>query len=465
MTKHERKRERAARAAIGGITAKDLKESMKKIVEYAKPYTEIFSRSELGGHFVEMITGFTSNLERKSAEPIAVMHGLARRPIQHFVGGSKWPWEPLMKRERQEVAQEIGIEDGSLILDGSATPKKGTETVGVKRQWCGRLGKQDNCVIGVYATYVGTCDAAALVASELYLPEEWVKDAARREAVFVPAEVVYRTQPAIARDIVTTLAGELPFAWVMGDDEYGRSKAFRDNVRGLGKNYIMDVPKNTVVRRVRKGTVGRLPKKRLSVQKVVRHMPASDWSTFHVRDGEKGPIMVRAAMVPVRTERDAGTTGALGHRWVEETFVVIETLDGKDRWYCLAHAAPGTTLLEFVRRAGIRHRIEETFEEAKGEVGLDHFEVRSWHGWHHHMTMGMIAHWFLLREKRRLGKKSAGSDHQHDPHGHRTALLPADTGALREHRELPPDAERGSATSAFPCAWSGCTTTTTLAMN
>ncbi|MEK7994124.1 MAG: IS701 family transposase [Planctomycetota bacterium] len=457
MNKSERKREKAARAAIGEVTAKDLKESMKKIVEYAKPYVEIFSRSEQGGHFVEMMTGFTSNLERKSAEPIAVMHGLARRPIQHFVGGSKWPWEPLMKRERQEVAQEIGIEDGSLVLDGSATPKKGTATVGVKRQWCGRLGKQDNCVIGVYGSYVGRNDATALVAAELYLPEEWVKDTARREAAFVPTEVVYRTQPEIARDIVTTLAGELPFMWIMGDDEFGRCKAFRDHARELGKSYIVDVPKNTVVRHVRKGTVGRLPKKRRSVEKVVRHLPTSEWSTLHVRDGEKGPVMVRAAMLPVKTER--------GACWIEETFVVIETLDGKDRWYCLAHAAPGTTLLEFVRRAGIRHRIEETFEEAKGEVGLDHFEVRSWHGWYHHMTMGLIAHWFLLREKRRLGKKSGGSDHQHDPHGDWISLLSADAGTVREHRELPPDAERGGAPSAFPCAWSGCTAPPPCAMN
>ena len=457
MIKSERKREKAARAAIGEITGKDLKESMRKIERYARPYKEIFSRSELGGHFVEMMTGLTSNLERKSAEPIAVMHGQPRRPLQRFVGGSQWSWEPLMTRERQEVAEEIGIEDGSLVLDGSATPKKGTATVGVKRQWCGRLGKQDNCVIGVYAAYVGKGDAAALVASELYLPEEWVKDAVRREAAFVPADVVYRTQPEIARDIVTTLAGELPFGWVMGDDEYGRCKAFRDHVRGLGKSYIMDVPKNTVVRRVRKGTVGRLPKKRVPVEKVVRHMPASDWSTFHVRDGEKGPVMVRAAMVPVRTKRDQG--------WVEETFVVIETLDGKDRWYCMAHAAPGTTLLEFVRRAGIRHRIEETFEEAKGEVGLDHFEVRSWHGWHHHMAMGMIAHWFLLREKRRLGKKSGGSDHQHDPHGDWLTVIPADSGTLREHRELPPDAERGGAPGAFPRAWSGCSAPPPCAMN
>jgi len=457
MIKGERKRRKAAKAAIGGVTTKDLGESMKRIKDYATPYTELLERSELREHFIEMVTGFTSDLERKSVEPIAVMHGLGRHILQHFVGGSKWPWEPLMQQERREVTAEIGAADGSIILDGSATPKKGTETVGVKRQWCGRLGKQDNCVIGVYAAYVGKGDAAALVASELYLPEEWVKDAARREAAFVPDDVVYRTQPEIAREIVKTLAREMPFTWVMGDDEYGRSKAFRDEVRELGKNYMMDVPKNTVVRHVRKGTVGRLPKKRRSVEKVVRHLPPGEWSTLHVRDGEKGPVNVRAAMMPVMTERGSG--------WVEETFVVIETLDGRDRWYCMAHAAPGTPLSEFVRRAGLRHRIEETFEEAKGEVGLDHFETRSWQGWYHHMTLSLISHWFLLREKRRLGKKSAGPDHQHDPHGDRSSLLPADAAAPSGPRELPPHPERGGAPSAFPSTWPDCSTSPSSAMN
>jgi SRSO17 transposase len=405
MIKGERKRRKAAKAAIGGVTAKDLGESMKKIKDYATPYTELLERSELREHFIEMVTGFTSDLERKSVEPIAVMHGLGRHILQHFVGGSKWRWEPLMQLERREVVAEIGEADGSIILDGSATPKKGTETVGVKRQWCGRLGKQDNCVIGVYAAYVGKGDAAALVASELYLPEEWIKDEARREAAFVPEEAVYRTQPEIAMEIVNTLAGELPFTWVMGDDEFGRCKAVRDHVRVLGKSYIMDVPKNTIVRMIRQGKVGRLPRKRRAVQDVVRRLPPVAWSVFHVRDGEKGPVKVRAAMVPVMTERD-NTKGATVDRcWVEETFVVIETLDGKDRWYCMAHAVPGAPLSEFVRRAGLRHRIEETFAEAKGEVGLDHFETRSWQGWYHHMTLCLIAHWFLLREKRRMGKK------------------------------------------------------------
>jgi SRSO17 transposase len=374
---------------------------MAKVINYLSPYQQVIGRAELRSHLLTMIAGLTSDLERKSVEPIAVINGLPRYVLQHFVGGSRWAWEPLQDRLRWEVAEEIGVPDGTMVFDGSATPKKGTATVGVARQWCGHLGKQDNCVVGVYAAYVGRDDAAALVAAELFLPREWAQNRKRRADVEIPPEVTYQSQPKIARDMLALLAPKLPFQWVLGDDEFGRTRAFRDDIRALSKNYIVDVPKNTMVRRVRRGTSGTLERRRWEVEKLRRQIPVADWSHFHVRNGEKGPIEVRATMLPVATERS-------GEPWVHETLVIIETLDGSDRWYCLAHAPPGTPLAELVHRAGLRHRIEETFQEAKGEVGLDHFETRTWQGWHHHMTLCLIAHWFLLREKRRLGKKAPG---------------------------------------------------------
>ena len=386
-------------ASIGGITAEDVSGSMEMLRRYAVPYQELFLRSELRKHFEEMVLGLTSPLQRKSVEPIAVMQGLPRYLLQHFVGGSLWPWAPLLDRLRQEVAEEIGIVDGSVVLDGSATPKKGTETVGVKRQWCGRLGKTDNCVVGVYAAYVGKDDATALVAADLYLPEEWTDDQARRTKAFVPEDARYRTQPTIAMDMLQELDGELPFQWVMADDEFGRTRALRDLTYGLGKNYIVDVPVNSVMRRVRR--TGGLGKKKWQARHLVRELPVAMWHHFHVRDAQKGPYRVRATMVPVATERK-------NKSWVRETLVVIETLDGSQRWYCLARTQDDTPLEELVRRASLRHRVEEAFEEVKGEVGLSHFETRSWQGWFHHMTLCLIAHWFLLREKQRLKKKAPG---------------------------------------------------------
>ena len=402
MDYREQERRSAAEEALSGsVSSNDLVQAMKMIRKYAAPYCVLLARSELREHLREMVVGLTSDLERKSVEPIAVMHGLPRRTLERFVGGSAWDWDPLFDQLRGEVARDIGVEDGSLVIDGSAVPKKGTGTVGVARQWCGRLGKQDNCVVGVYGAYVGSDDAAALVAAELFLPREWAADLERRAAVYVPTEVPYRSQPDIGAAIVRQMAEKkLPFSWVLADDEFGRTRAFRDTARIYSKNFIVDVPKNTTVRRVRRDGTDRLERRAWEVEDLRRRIPVSEWDYFHVRDGEKGPIEVRATMLSVATERDS-------EAWVRETLVIIETLDEKERWYCLGHAPVGTGLAEFVRRAGLRHRIEETFAEAKGEVGLDHFETRTWQGWHHHMLLCMISHWFLLREKRRLGKKSS----------------------------------------------------------
>jgi SRSO17 transposase len=452
MDREERQRREVAKAALGKVSARDLTESMKMIRKYTTPYRELLARSELSGHLREMIVGLTSGLERKSVEPIAVMHGLNRRTLEHFIGGSRWDWDPLMDQLRCEVTQEIGTEDASLVIDGSATPKKGKATVGVARQWCGRLGKQDNCVVGVYAAYVGKDGSAALVAADLFLPKDWAEDMERRAEVYVPPQVTYRTQPEIGVEIVRQMASKLPFTWVLADDEFGRTREFRDTARRLSKSYVVDVPKDTVVRRVRKNTNDRLERKKWQIQKLRRTIPVASWEYFRVRDGEKGPIEVRATMLPVATDRDDRTT-------VMETFVIIETLDGSERWYCLAHAAPGTPLSEFVRHAGLRHRVEETFEEAKGEVGLDHFETRTWQGWHHHMTLCLMAHWFLLREKRRLGKKSARPYDQHDPPGDWTAVLPAHSGTILQDLELSPRSERGVSTGALPRPRACCTTT------
>jgi len=424
-----RERLKTAKTALGEVNKRDVAESMKRIRKYAQPYCEQLYRAELREHLREMLVGLTSDLERKSVEPIAVMHGVDRRIMEHFIGGSKWGWTPLFEQLRQEVRLEIGIEDGTLVIDGSATPKKGVETVGVGRQWCGRLGKTDNCVVGVYAAYVGRDDATALVAADLFLPKDWTEEKQRREKVHVPEDVSYRTQAEIGEQMVEELSREVAFGWVVADSEFGRTQAFREGAKGLGKSYIVEVPKDTRVRRIRRGTQETLERKQWEAQDLRRQIPVKDWSHFHVRDGEKGPIEVRATSLEIATCRDRKD-------WVREMLVIMETLDGSERWYWLAHAPPGTTLAEYVRHAKLRHLIEQTFEECKAEVGLDHFETRTWQGWFHHMVLCLIAHWFLLREKRRLGKKSARHHAEHDPRSDRTSILSAHARKQRSATEL-----------------------------
>jgi SRSO17 transposase len=415
------------------IVAEDIRLSMRLIRQYAKPYRELLTRSEQGPRLDQILAGLTSGLERKSIEPIAVMHGIPRRGLQRFVGENGWRERPLLERQWKEVRKEVGADDAAVVIDGSGTPKKGIETVGVGRQWCGRLGKVDNCVIGVHAVYVGKEELATLVASELFLPRQWIDDDARRKGAYVPETTAFRSQAELGGGLVADLAQHLPFAWVLGDDEFGRARHFRDRVAELGKSYVLDVPSNSLVRRVTKW--GRLGDTKWTLEKLARSRPVDDWTYFKVRDGEKGPIEVRALAQDVATARERG-------EWVKEKLLVIETTDGAQRWYCLARCDASVPLAELVRQAGRRHRIEEVFEEAKGEVGLDHFEVRAWHGWHHHMTLCQIAHWFLVREKRRLGKKSTRHHGQPDPHGHRSTPRPkADTPRSGGLRQLSPHAQ------------------------
>jgi len=389
-----------SRSAINAISVDDVSEAVARIRSYVQPYRGLLVRREQGEHLERMVIGLTSNLERKSVEPIAVMHGIPRRGLQRFVGDNGWSEAPLLTRQLEEISCEIGLSNGSVIVDGSATPKKGVETVGVARQWCGRLGKVDNCVVGVHAAYVGKDDAAALVASELFLPRGWCGDKERRAEAYVPEDVEYRSQAKIAAGIIASLvASGLPFKWVLGDDEFGRARHFRDAVANAGKSYVLDVPCNTVVCRVTK--YGWVKDRDWTVDRITKRTRDEKWISFMVRDGEKGPIEVRAFSLDVATRRAGG-------EWAGEILVVIETLDGSQRWYCLSRSREPVPLSELVRQAGLRHRIEEVFAECKGEIGLDHFEVRAWHGWYHHMALAQIAHWFLVREKRRLGKKDIG---------------------------------------------------------
>jgi len=387
--------------SCGRVSEADLSASMRRTDSYCNPYQDLLTRREQRENLSQMIGGLVSALERKSVEPIAVMHGVERRNLQHFVGTSQWDDDPLRHRQRWEVAQEIGVADGSLVLDGSGTIKKGTETVAVARQWCGRQGKVDNCVVGIYAAYVGKCGLTSIVDSQIYLPRQWVDDQDRRAKVYVPPEIEYQTQTEIAVDMTRRMKAELPFEWVLGDDQFGRSRAVRDQVWALEKSYVFDVPCDTRVRLV-DGT------KKWRADELARTRKIRKWRRLHVRDGEKGPLEVSALRLPVMVEREDAKRRVTYE--VPETLVVIENLEvnGKTTYHLARSRSSEAPLPELVGRAAQRHFIEETFEEAKGEVGLDHFEVRAWHGWHHHMTLCQLAHWFLVREQRLLGKKVPG---------------------------------------------------------
>ncbi len=193
------------------------------------------------------------------------------------MGRSDWNEQPLLSHLRREVAERLGEPDGVLIVDGSATPKKGTESVGVARQWCGRLGKVENCQVGVHLAYAGK-GSCTLVDMRLYLPKEWAEDPGRLAKAHVPAEVKFKKAWELADEMLRLDREALPYSWVLGDDEFGRPARFRDRLAARGERYLLEVPSNIVVRKVRGDGAGRPPTwhkvtdfvKRLPVRRPIR---------------------------------------------------------------------------------------------------------------------------------------------------------------------------------------------------
>lgn len=390
------KRQRTSRRTPGSrLPPEGVVEAVEKIQQFVEPYAELMKTDAQAQNLLDMVLGLTSDLERKSIEPIANRAGVHRRILQGFVGINHWEDDPLRRLQRQEVEREIGSEDAALILDGSSVPKQGKKTVGVKRQWSGHEGKVDNCVTGVHAIFAGKDDAACVVDSQLYLPEEWTDDGERRELVHIPDDVEYATIPEIALKMAQQLAAQLRYTWVLADTEFGRSQAFRAGVRAAGKSFAVEVPKDTQVARLRMDvTVHRTTD---SVENWGRQIRRSRFKDVFIKYGEKQPLTASAAAIPVWT-RELDTAH-------HDVLLVLQRPDETAPHYFLIHAPAGTSLEKMVRMASRRHRCEEVFEECKGEVGMDHFEVRAFHGWHHHMTLMAMSHWFLVRLKRELGAK------------------------------------------------------------
>ncbi len=382
-----------------------------RLTGFLQRYLPVFYRTEQRQNATTVIRGLLSGLERKTCEPIAIEAGLARKPIQFFVGSGKWDDEAVMAELRTHVREGLAEPEGVVVIDPSGFPKKGTQSCGVDRQWCGRLGKVDNCQIGVFLAYAAKAGYAPLD-RRLYLPEDWANDGARRETCHVPPEVRFQETWRIALELLDRSLPGLPHGWIVGDDELGRAAEFRAGLRQRSERYVLDVPCNTTVRDLerrrpprKKAGVGRkreVPFRRADAW--AASQPESRWERITVRGGEKGPLVVDAMSVRVRTKQDR----RIGP---EERLVFIRPVGESRIDYALSNAGPEVPLAEVVGAQRQRHRIEEVFGAGKGEVGLDHYEVRSWVGWHHHMTLSLVAMWFLCLERRRVGGENAG-DHR-----------------------------------------------------
>ncbi len=398
------------------LTPEAVRGCRDRLRRFLNRYLPHFYRREQRDHAALVIRGLLSDLQRKTAEPIADRAGVEPKNIQLFIGSGRWDDEAILGELRRHVRRALGESEAVLVLDPSAFPKKGTESCGVARQWCGRLGKVENCQVGVFLAY-STRRGAVLVDRRLYLPREWAEDPRRRAKAHVPSTVVFEEKWQIASDLLKRSGSQLPHRWIVGDDELGRAAGFRANLRAGGEWYILDVPCNTLIRDLERR---RPPRRRAGVGRecevpFVRvdawaaRQSASRWIRLVARHGEKGPLEVAAMSVRVKAkhERRVGP---------EERLVVVRTVEAHPRIdYALSNAPLEVGLSELVEVRAHRPWIETVLESSKGEAGLAHYEVRSWTGWHHHMTLALLASWFLELERTRVGGENPGGDGPADP--------------------------------------------------
>jgi SRSO17 transposase len=387
------------------VSAVDVSTCRRRLESFLQRYLPRFYRVEQHDLARVVLQGKLSTLQRKTSEPIAAQAGRPRKPVQHFVGAGAWDDEAVMAELRRHVAQEQADPDAVLVLDPSAFPKSGADSCGVARQWCGRLGKVENCQVGVFLAYVGA-RGQTLVDRRLYLPKEWAADRDRRAQAHVPEAVRFQESWRIGLALLDRAAPQLPFGWVAGDDEFGRCSAFRAALRLRRLRYVLDVPCDTLIRDLGEAPApGRRRPPWRRVDEWAQALPPARWRKVRLADGAKGPRAVRVAEAWVQTRDEDGRAGP------RERLVVIRTIDREPRtWYTLSNARAEVPLATVAEAHGRRHGAEELYRAGKGEVGLGHYEVRSWVGWHHHMTLSLLALWFLELHKERLGGKNPGPD-------------------------------------------------------
>jgi SRSO17 transposase len=385
---------------------------LERLAAFVAPYAEALEEPEQKRHAREYLAGLLSHLEHKTGEAIAYLHDQPRQGIQKFLGHVPWDHQPLLTTLARQVGQDLGEPDAVLVFDPSGFPKKGDRSVGVQRQWCGRLGKVENCQVGVYMAYVAR-RGQALVNLRLYLPREWANDRVRRKVAGVPKPIRFQTRHALALAMLDEQGAHLPHGWVAGDDEMGRPSAFRQELQGRGERYLLAVPANTKVRDVEAAPPsysgrGRPPQQPWTrVDRWVAAVPASAWTRIDVRDGAKGPLVIEVLKRRVQPRTETGGTGP-------EELLFLTRERQSDKTYkhdsYLSNAGPEVPLSELARVSKAAHRIEECFERAKGEAGLADYQVRNWMAWHHHQTLSLLAAWFLDQETRRGKNRDAGVD-------------------------------------------------------
>jgi SRSO17 transposase len=371
-------------------------------------YAGHFGRADTHLQARRLVYGLLNGADRRNVENIAEsVKGGVVRTLQKFITEGSWKDDEVLRELRTHVVEVLGDKNAVMCVDETGFPKKGTKSVGVKRQYSGILGRVDNCQIGVFMNYVSQGEHL-LIDRRLYLPEEWADDGDRRAAAYVPEEVVFRTKPELALEMVAdAVAHNIPFRFVTGDSVYGDSPTFVQGIRALRKLYVMDVSSEMHVwlqcpKRLRSGK----PETRsISVVEALGHVPEKAWKKMTVAEGSQGPRVYEYAELLVWFSEEGLPTPTF------ERLLFRRSLGQKaEIKYQRSNAPLQIKLAQLAEVGGQRWTVEQDFQAGKGECGLDEYETRGWTGWHHHTALSMLALFFLVLQRRRMGKKRTTDD-------------------------------------------------------
>jgi SRSO17 transposase len=414
------------------MTTNELRATARELVSLHHRFAPLFGRKEPQAQSLVYLNGLLLGTGRKSAEPIALTFGqpdddgISQNQVlalQRFLTYSPWSAQDVHREIQSVFAQRLvpSTVDWPIgtvgVIDESGFVKKGKESVGVKRQYCGRVGKKENCQVGVFLVGV-TPAGCALLEQQLYLPKCWAVDVQRRDKTAVPKEITFQTKPQIGIELLrrTRTQGLVKCDWVIADEFYGHNGAFLDDLEQMQQRYVVEVPVNTTVWTVdpktqvpshegRRGPVANLPPRERvrqyvqSVRELAQSLPSTAWQVLQLRAGAKGPLAFAFARVRVWAVRHRKPGPAC---WL----IVRRSLEpDAEMKYYLSNAAAEEPLETMALVTGTRYSVEEFFEQGKGYLGMAQYEARAWSSWHHHMSMVALAHLFVTLTRQRLKKK------------------------------------------------------------
>jgi len=354
---------------------------------YMAQFSDCFYRHELADNTSLYVRGLLSDVARKNGWQLAQAVGLIDpHPLQRLLSEASWDEELLAKQLRELVMAQVGHEAGVAVIDESSFVKKGDKSAGVQKQYCGRLGKVENCQVGVFLGYVSP-KGEAFLDRQLYIPQGWFEDKERCQQAKIPEQLAFKTKAELALELLERNWSEgLSLPWLVADSSYGNSPSFRQAVHDKGCSYVLQLGSQHQVL---------LRAKAYALRDVVKTLQDHDWLELMHGLGEKGPLAYAWAARRIRMPHDD-----IGLQWL----LLRRSLDSQDEnlSYYLSNAPSNTSLEDLACVALARHSIEQLLEQAKGELGLADYEVRSYPAWHRHMSLCMLAHSFLsLKQKKK----------------------------------------------------------------